>query len=141
VRFPLSLEAPRRELRFLFVCGLLLLATVSIPACGARPPQLQSISVSPAIVDGQVQFTATGYYTDGSKVTPLSALWFTIRPWYNAVNPVQFFNLDETGKASCNGNAGTFSVVATAPIDPHYPLSQTNSATPQVSGMAQLTCQ
>src|SRR5258708_30035628 len=33
----------------------------------------------------------------------------------NAANPVQFFNLDAAGKASCNGITGTFSVVATAP--------------------------
>ena len=129
-----------RELRFLLPCGLLLLATVSILACGAGHGQLQSITISPPAANGQAQFTATGSYSNGSRVTPLPALWFTIRPWYNAANPVQFFNLDATGKASCNGNAGTFTVVATAPVDPHFPLSQMNSTTPQVSGMAQLIC-
>jgi len=70
----------------------------------------------------------------------LPALWFTIRPWYNAANSVQFFILDANGGASCNGNGGTFAVVATAPIDPSFPLSQMNSNTPQVIGTAQFTC-
>jgi hypothetical protein len=76
-----------------------------------------------------------------TPVTPLPALWFAIRPWYSAANPLQFFNLDATGKASCNGITGTFSVVATAPVDPRFLFPQMDSTTPQVSGMAHLTCQ
>jgi len=125
---------------FYFYCvGLLLMALFSL-ACGSSTRQLQSLTVSPSAASSQAQFTATGVYSDGSKVTPLPALWFTIRPWYNAANPVQFFTLDATGSASCNGNAGTFTVVATAPINSGYPLSQMTSTTPQVSGTAQLTC-
>jgi hypothetical protein len=126
-----------------FYAVVLLIACVLV-ACGtSHGPngQLQSVSISPAAANGQAQFTATGSYTDGSKVTPLPALWFTIRPWYNAANPLQFFNLDATGKASCNGITGTFSVVATAPVDPRFPFSQMDSTTPQVSGTAHLTCQ
>jgi hypothetical protein len=133
-----------RKLRFLLLwTGVVLFACVLV-ACGTSHlpnAQLQTVSISPAAASSQAQFTATGFYSDGSKVTPLPALWFPIRPWYNAAIEVQFFNLDATGKASCDGNGGTFNVVATAPVDPHFPLSQMNSNTPPtVSGMAQFTC-
>jgi hypothetical protein len=130
-----------RKLWFLFPGSVVLLIAFSMLACGSGgSSQLQSISLSPATASGQAQFTATGTYTNGSKVTPLPALWFPIRAWYNEANPVQWIDLDAIGKASCNGITGTFSVVATAPVDPHFPLSQMNSTSPQVSGMAQLTC-
>jgi hypothetical protein len=139
-----SLEVLMCEPRSLLSWIVVLLIACVLAGCGTgQSPnvRLQSVTINPATASSQAQFTATGTYTDGSKVTPLPALWFTIRPWYNAANPVQFFNLDKAGKASCNGNAGTFSVAATAPADPHFPLSQMNSTTPQVSGMAQLICQ
>jgi hypothetical protein len=129
---------------FLLACGTSQrqLQSVSIsPATAKR--QLQSVSISPPAASGQAQFVATGFYSDGSQVTPLPALWFPIRPWYNAANPVNFFNLDDTGKASCIGSGGSpaaFAVFATAPSDPNFPLSQMDEFTPQVSGAAQLSC-
>jgi hypothetical protein len=132
------------NLRFLLPWAVVLLVACVLAGCGASHGsnvQLQSISINPATASSQTQFTATGFYSDGSKVTPLPALWFPIRTWYNSATEVRWFNLDATGNASCDGNGGTFNVVATAPVDPHFPLSQMNSsAPPQVSGMAQLTC-
>ena len=120
---------------------VLLVIASSILACGlGRPRMLQSVSISPTTASSQGQFTATGTYTDGSKVTPLPVVWFPIMPWYNQLNQVRWINLDATGKASCNGNPGSFSVIATAPVDPHVSLTQMNSLTLQMWGTAQLTC-
>jgi len=120
--------------------AFLSLVAAALLACGSSRRQLQSITLNPATAHGQAQFTATGFYSDGSTVTPLPAKWFTIMPWYKELNFVQFFDLDDTGKASCNGNAGTFDVVASAPVDPHVPLSQMTPTSAQVSGRAHLTC-
>ena len=125
---------------------LLLVVALSMLGCGSGKSthgQLQSISVAPATADaqnfanGQVQFTATGTYTDGSKVSPLTALWSQGSPWIKTVDGI---GLDSQGVASCLGAPGTYPVGATAPVDPHMPLSQMTMTTPQVSGTAQLTC-
>jgi hypothetical protein len=132
-----------RKLRFLVPLTSGFLVAYILVACGTSPlpkGQLQSVTINPATASSQAQFTATGSYSDGSKVTPLPALWFPRMLWDPELNPVQWINLDETGKASCNGNAGTFIVFATAPVDPKFPLSKMDSATPQVSGTAQLSC-
>ena len=130
-----------RELRQI-VFVVLLVGAFGLSSCGSHfsSRKLQSISITPTTANNQAQFVATGYYSDGSKVTPLPALWFTIMPWYNELNEIQFFNLDEHGKSACNGNQGTFNVVAIAPVDPRFPLAQMTPTTPQVSGMARLVC-
>jgi hypothetical protein len=73
------------RLRLTFLLLAQLLAASFTLSCGAGSQgqdPLQSITVSPATADAQgfpnrqVQFTATGYYTDPSRaVTPLSAMW------------------------------------------------------------------
>lgn len=130
-----------RKLRFLLPWTVVLLVACMMVACGtSHGPLLQSVTISPATASGQAQFTATGFYSNGSKVTPLPVLWFPVQPWYvPPMNPVNHGSVDETGKAVC-GVTGSFSVFATAPVDPHFPLSQMTPTTPQVSGMAQLTC-
>jgi hypothetical protein len=100
---------------------------------------LQSVSISPATASGQVQFAATGTYSDGSKVTPLTALWSDNNPWVQN-NIVPKISLDANGMASCPTVAGTYSIWATAPVDPQIPLSQMGAATLEVHGTAQLTC-
>ena len=128
-----------RKRWFLFPCSVVLLIAFFMPACGSGSSnQLQSVSVSPATATGQAQFTATGTYTNGSKVTPLTALWSQNSPWSQVI--AKGFSLDANGKASCLTLAGTFTVQATAPVDPHEPLSQMVPTTPQVFGTAQLTC-
>ena len=128
-----------RRLGFLFPCSVVLLIAFFMLACGSGSSnQLQSVSVSPATATGQAQFTATGTYTNGSKVTPLTALWSQNSPWSQVI--AKDFALDANGKASCLTVAGTFTIQATAPVDPHEPLSQMMPTTPQVYGTAQLTC-
>jgi len=132
-----------RKVWFLLPCSLLLLIAISIVACGNGNGnrQLQSITVSPASARSQAQFTATGKYTDGSTVSPLTALWSQDNPWIKAqIVPVEIVVDSTTGMASCGSIAGTFTVDATAPVDPHFPVSQMQPTTPQVSGTAQLTC-
>jgi len=123
--------------------SLLLLVAGAMLACGSHS-QLQSITISPATADakdysnGQVQFTATGIYTDGSHVKPLTALWTPGFPWDVAWPAL---NLDSAGLASCGGvNPGSYGIFASAPVDPHLPLSQMTMTTPQVGGNAMLTC-
>ena len=62
--------------------SVFLLAVLAIAitlACGSSPRVLQSVSLSPAIADGQgspVQFTATGYFNDQpSPVKLVAANW------------------------------------------------------------------
>jgi hypothetical protein len=132
-----------RTVRLLLLWSVILLVASVLAACGSSHSpsvRLQSVTISPATANSQAQFTATGIYSDGSKVTPLPALWFPRMLWDPELNPVQWINLDGTGRASCNGNAGTFSVFATAPVDPKFPLSKMDSTTPQVFGTAQLSC-
>ena len=77
------------KLRFVLSCGPLLLVVVSILSCGANHGQLKSISIGPAAAFGQVQFTATGTYSDGSKVSSLPVLWSAGNPWVSSdVAPV-----------------------------------------------------
>jgi hypothetical protein len=134
-----------RTVRLLLLWNGILLVAAGMVACSSisnHVPnvQLQSVTISPATANSQAQFTATGVYSDGSKVTPLPALWFPFKLWYvPPMNPVNWGSVDETGKASC-GVTGSFSVFATAPVDPHFPLSQMTPTTPQVFGTAQLSC-
>jgi hypothetical protein len=128
------------KLWFVFFCGLLLLVVASVLSCGANHGQLKSISISPAAATGQAQFTATGTYSDGSKVSSVPALWSEGNPWVSSdVAPVRIV-VTQSGLASCNPVVGTFTVVATAPVDPHILVSQMGLTTPQVRGTAQLTC-
>ena len=129
-------------------CLALPLVSIIMLACGSSSQhgQLQSITISPATADaqnfpnGQVQFEATGTYTDGTKVSPLAVLWWPNQPWTLALQTPVVISLDSKGVAACRLNSGTFGIWATAPVDPHIPLSQVTMRTPQVVATAQLTC-
>lgn len=107
------------KLRFVLSCSPLLLVVVSILSCGANYGQLKSISIGPAAALGQVQFTATGTYSDGSKVSSLPVLWSEGNPWVSSDSRASRHCGAQSGLASCNPVVGTFAVVATAPVDPH----------------------
>lgn len=131
---------PRLYLSFVV---FLLVAAASVLGCGSSR-RLKSITITPANADaqnypgGQVQFTASGTYTDGSKVNPLGVVWWGGQPWTKMPWIIQ---LDSNGLASCgSAQPGTYSVLATAPLDPNVPLTQMNMSTPQLSATAQLTC-
>lgn len=107
--------------------------------------QLVAITVTPASADaqnfsnGEVQFTAVGTFSDGSKA-PIQALW-TLNPPFTQT-PSADISLSSTGLAHCvdGGFVGTSGVFATAPADPGLPLSQMTMFTKNVSGTAQITC-
>ena len=107
--------------------------------------QLVAITVTPASADaqnfsnGQVQFTAEGTFSDGSKA-PIQALW-TLNAAFTET-PIVDISLSSTGLAHCvaGGFVGTSGVFATAPANPALPLSQMTVFTKNVSGMAQITC-
>jgi hypothetical protein len=125
-----------RKLRIFISLAL----AIPVLSCGMGHKQLQSITISPAVATSRAQFVATGHYSDGSQVSPLPAQWFTIMPWYNEFNEIQFFHLDANGQASCADNSGTFTVAVIAPVDPRIPAAQMTPATPQINATARLTC-
>lgn len=107
--------------------------------------QLVAITVTPASADaqnfpnGQVQFTAVGTFSDGSKA-PIQALWTLNAPFTET--PIADISLNSTGLAHCvaGGFVGTSGVFATAPANPALPISQMTMFTKNVSGTAQITC-
>lgn len=128
-----------RKLGHVVLCCVFALATSWILGCGTAA-RLESISISPAAANGRTQFVATGTYTDGKTVSPLTVLWSNSDPWVsNNISPPSI-TIDATGNASCNLAGSKNTVVATAPIDPSLPLSQMNPKTPQVRGTAVLNC-
>ncbi len=114
-------------------------------ACGGSNPQLQSISINPATAtaldsaSGEVQFVATGTYTDGHTVTPLPAFWGFHAPWVEIPDPAGV-SVNSRGVAQCTTFKGTIPIVAIAPKDPAIPLSAMMVSTAVVSATAQLTC-
>lgn len=127
---------------------LLMLAALAT-SCGggtADPPKrLVAITITPASADaqnspnGQVQFTAVGTFSDGSKA-PIQALWTLNGPFTET--PVANISLSSSGLAHCvaGGFVGTSGVFATAPANPALPISQMTMLTKNVSGTAQITC-
>jgi hypothetical protein len=127
----------------LLPCVPLILIALMMLACSGNR-QLQSITVAPASADamnsnGEVQFTATGTYSDGSKVSPLTALWTINSPWVLTPVPIGV-SVDSAGLGQCTGYVGTVTIFATAPADPGKPLAKMTMTTKQVSATAQLTC-
>jgi len=118
-------------------------------SCGggvADPPrQLVSITVTPATADaqifpnGQVQFTAKGTFSDGSK-SQITVLWTLNGPFTQT--PIPNIKLNSLGMAQCiaGGFVGTGGVFATAPADTNIPLSNMTMFTKNVSGTAQIIC-
>jgi hypothetical protein len=110
--------------------------------------QLQSIAISPGTADaksypnGQVQFTATGTYSDGTQVKPLTALWTPGIPWaLDPQNAWPALQMNDTGLVSCGkALSSTYTIYAAAPLDPHFPVSKMTMGTPQLTATAQLTC-
>lgn len=129
-----------RKLWLLPSCSALLLVAALILSCGANHGPLKSISITPAVAAGQAQFTATGMYLDGSKVSSLPVVWSEGNPWVKSEIVPEGITVSPSGMASCNPVVGTFTVEATAPVGPHVSLSQMDMTTPQVHGTAQLTC-
>ena len=138
------------KLRF-FVPLVVLLLAVLMLSCGMTNPAnglLKSITVTPATADaknfpnGQVQFTATATYIGKAPVTPATALWTPGIPWaLDPQNAWPALSMSSQGLVSC-GTAppATYTIFATAPVDPHIQISQMTMNTPQLFATAQLTC-
>ena len=132
-----------------FAC-LLITGFVTL-GCGAR--QLQSVTVSPATADaqsfsnGQVQFTATGTYTQPPSPVQLTSqqiLWCmggigdTAGECVGNANPGG--TVDQNGLAQCNsGFVGTATVLAGTAIS-MTPILPDSGAQLKVFGLARLTC-
>jgi len=134
------------KLRFVLPSSFLLAIAAAMLACGLNHGLYKSLTVSPATADaqnysnGQVQFTAAGTEINGTQIKPATALWTVGPPWL-LLTPAPPIQLDQTGLASCgSAPAGIYMIVATAPVDPHLPVSKLTMNTPQVSGAATLTC-
>jgi len=122
-----------------FAIGLCLSCTL--------PARLESISISPATASaqnsnqGEVQFVATGTYSDGRVVTPLTVLWGFHAPWIEIPDHIGISIDSSSGLARCDGYKGTEPVVAIAPTDPSFSLNRMNVGTSIVSATARLTCE
>jgi len=128
------------KLGLLLLGSLLLLSTISVLCCGSGHGELKGITVSPPTAAGQAQFTATGVYSDGTKVSQLPVLWSQGNPWVMSDLATEGIVVSSSGMASCEPVVGTFMVQATAPVDPHIPVSQMVLTTQQVHGTARLSC-
>lgn len=132
-----------------FFLFLLVAAAMMCLACGSSADRmLQSVTLSPAAADaqnypgGQVQFTATGYYSAApSPVTPLSATWGACE---QSGNSTQSVSISATGVAQCAAGAvGTYNVWA---FDTNPATATCNAINAcgggcgRVTGTAQLTC-
>jgi hypothetical protein len=135
------------------VAALVVAASVALscgsPADPSSPGDpLESITVTPAAADandypnGQVQFTATGYYSTNPKqgVALSKPNWGSC--YQNA--PTSEVTVSSSGVAQCaNGAVGTFTVWADAPPIPNGPTCLAMNACGGgcfVVGNAQLTC-
>lgn len=136
-----------------FIVALVVAASLALSCGSSADPQasgdpLLSITVSPAAADakdypnGQVQFSATGYYsTNPSQAVPVS------HPGWGSCyqnQPTSAVTVSSTGLAQCStGAVGTYAVWADAPPNPDGPNCLAINACGGgcfVVGTAQLTC-
>ncbi|MGC2696232.1 MAG: hypothetical protein WA738_10625 [Candidatus Angelobacter sp.] len=106
--------------------------------------QLQSITVSPAMVDaksssGMVHFSAMGNFNMAPMTASTPVLWSLGNPFSTQPVPAGV-SIDANGVAQCSGFIGMIAVQATAPMDPNMPVAQISMNSMNVAGMAQLTC-
>lgn len=129
-------------------CLLLTFLAAALLACGSSGPRtLQAVGISPATVDanqfsnGEVQFTATGYYnTSPASVTPLAVTWGAC---YQS-QPTNDVTVTATGVAQCvQGASGTYLIWGFAP-DSRGPVCNAIDACGggcgRVTGTALMTC-
>lgn len=112
-----------KTLRLILSVFALALAASLALSCGLGSPKhvLESVTLNPSIADaqnypdGQVQFTATGYYmTAPTVVTPLSATWGTCYQ----LEATTGVSISSNGLAQCSaGASGTYMIWADVPLD------------------------
>jgi len=127
---------------------LLVVTAVIALSCASSPRALNSVSVNPATAHaqaagGQVQFTATGYYSaPPSPITPAPALWEACYQGGLTTGVV----VNSSGLAQCTGSPATYEVTAFVP-NPAFRGACSQVVLPCGGscggsvGTAQLTCQ
>ncbi len=149
------------KLRFMLFFPALVLAASFLSSCGASSShlsclaasqnpgvgqgQLQSLTLSPAAVDaqncanGQVQFTATGNYTNPTQtVTPQSIFAWGVCQQNQATTDV---SVTSNGVAHCaSGASGTYTIWAEYPPPTCNLINACGEGCGTVLGSAQLTC-
>jgi hypothetical protein len=127
------------------VLAIVALAVLSLLSCGGGSSRmLQSISVSPQIANGQVQYVATGTFSaPPTTVTPLPVNWCvktSLVATAGVCGPPGNTNpgITSQGLASCGTSPLSANVTAMAPADPKLPLN--SQGVPMVSGTAMLAC-
>jgi hypothetical protein len=136
-----------------FSLAILLL---TIAACGSGR-QLRSITIAPSTADaenfpgGQVQFTATGTFSQSPSPAPVTSpeiLWCYGGP-VSAANPTagvcagniaQFATVDQTGLAQCSPSPPQRMTVYILAGIPEKPGGADVGPTLKIFGSAQLTC-
>lgn len=110
--------------------AVLLSVALNLAAC-SNAHQLESISVSPArATAASVQFTATGEYSNGSKVTPLSVTWTIYDPSLPPPPlPGGWPSISNAGLAQC----GPLAVTATV-------WASVREASGLITGTGQIIC-
>jgi hypothetical protein len=113
----------------IFPPAVLFCVALTAAACGNS--NLESISVSPAqVTASSAQFTATGHYSNGSTVTPLSVTWTVWNPSESPPPlPADWPAISSTGLAQCGPHAYTATMWASV-----------RTASALVAGTAQLVC-
>jgi hypothetical protein len=130
--------------RFCWLALFTLLVVLAGAGCGDH--KLNSISLSPATADakdfgGQVQFTATGTFSDSSKPVPLKNITWCVGSSSGICNGniAAAATVDGNGMAQCVLNStGTVTVLAGTPAT--SPMMPDKGQPLQVFGMARLTC-
>jgi hypothetical protein len=132
-----------------FFLVLLVAAAAFALACGSSPSSSstrvpQAITLTPATASGgQVQFTATGYFTSmPSPVTPITATWGVCDLAGNTTTEV---TVSASGLAQCStGASGSYTVWA-FDVNPSTAtcnvINACGGGCGRVTGTAQLTCQ
>jgi hypothetical protein len=127
---------------------LLICLAILLIACGSSSPRtLQTVGITPETADaqafpnGEVQFTATGYYNKTPmSVTPISATWGAC---YQNM-PTTDVTLTSTGVAQCASAArGTYLVWAFSPDGSNMTcnaITACGGGCGRITGTALLTC-
>jgi len=129
--------------------ALIVAASVAALSCGASSQsQLQSITVNPAVADaqdypnGEVPFTATGFYVNPPHSAPISTNWVACQQ--NV--PTSEVSISTAGVAQCaSGATGSYAVISwvynTGPGVYSCPAAITACGGGcTIVGTAQLTC-
>ncbi|MGA8441486.1 MAG: hypothetical protein WB762_34805 [Candidatus Sulfotelmatobacter sp.] len=127
----------------LFLFFLILAAIITLACGSATSPTriLQTVNISPPSAEGQVQFTALGFYEPPYPApVVLTATWGAC--YQNA--PTTEVTVSSAGFAQCSvGGSGTYTVFGSAPSGARVcpdTLTLCGGGGCQVAATAQLTC-